>query len=468
MATTLTFLGAAGNVTGSRYLLETGGARVLIDCGLYQERNLMARNWEPFPVPPGTIDAVLLTHAHLDHSGLLPKFCREGFRGSVHATEATAEMVRIVLEDSARLQEEDAKFKKKRHQREGRKGPFPEEALYTVEDAQRCLPSLRPCAYDKTIAVARDVEAAFENVGHVLGASFIRLTVGRGLQRRTIVFSGDVGRRHMPILEDPGPIGQVDYLLTESTYGDRTHASDQQAVDDLARVVSETFKAGGNIVIPTFAIERAQDLLYHLNTLLLAGRIPHLATFLDSPMAIRVGEVFQRHRELYDREMAALVAGGQSPFDLPDLHLTRKAQDSKAINNIRGTVIILAGSGMCTGGRIKHHLAHNISRPESTILFVGYQAVGTLGRQIVDGAKEVRILGQTVPVKARIERIDGFSAHADRDELVAWLSTAKAAPKRTFVVHGEPEASSSFAALLGQRLGWSVTVPAYKDRVVLE
>lgn len=468
MAATLTFLGAAGNVTGSRYLIDTGESKVLVDCGLYQERDLRTRNWEAFPVSPREIDAVLLTHAHLDHSGLLPKLCREGFRGAVHTTSATAEMARIVLEDSAKLQEEDAKKKQKRHEREGRQGPFPEQALYTIQDVERCNKLWRPTQYGRPVAVARDVEAVFENIGHVFGASMIRVTVGQGGERRTVLFSGDVGRQHMPILEDPGPIGRTDYLLTESTYGDRTHASDEKAVDELARVVNQTVQAGGNLIIPTFAIERAQDLLYHLNSLVLANRIPHLTTFLDSPMAIDVGEVFERHRNLYDREMSTLVAHGQSPFDWPLLRLTRTGADSKAINHIRGTVIVMAGSGMCTGGRIKHHLAHNISRRESTILFVGYQAVGTLGRQIVDGTGEVRILGEVFPVRARIERIDGFSAHADRDELAAWFRTASAPPRHTFVTHGEPEASGSLVNLIGSQFGWQASAPAYNDRVVLE
>lgn len=469
MSLTLKFLGAAGNVTGSRHLLQADGTRVLVDCGLVQERHLAERNWSPFPVPPESLSAILLTHAHLDHSGLLPKLCRDGFRGPIYCTEATAEIGRIVLEDSGRLQEEDARFKTLRHRREGRQATDGETPLYTAADAVACAGRFAPVPYGQAVHLPGGLTATFNNGGHILGAAFVRVAVPRaGGGETAVLFSGDVGRWSVPFLEDPGGMGRVDYLVVESTYGDSTHPSEDDAAERLAGIVNAAVKAGGNVVIPTFAIERSQDLLYVLSELRHAGRIPPLMSVLDSPMAIRVNEVFRRHPELYDHEMRQLAREGRLPFDLPGLKSTRTTDESKTINSIRGTVIIMAGAGMCTGGRIKHHLAHNIARPESTILFVGYQAAGTLGRQIVDGAREVRIHGEMFPVRARIEQLHGFSAHADRDELLRWLSSATEPPRRAFVVHGEPQAAQAFAETVRRRLGWQVTVPAFGDEVVLD
>ena len=464
----LTFLGAARTVTGSRYLLEANGTRLLVDCGLCQERELQSRNWEPFPVRPKTVRAALFTHAHLDHCGLFPKFYREGFRGKAYCTAATSEIARLVLEDSARLQEESAQLKRERHRREGRTAPHPEVPLYGVEEARACEGCFSAVKYGLPVPLADGLEATFYNVGHVLGASFIRIVVRRDGKETAIVFSGDIGRWNMPILQDPALPAQADYLLVESTYGDRLHAPEGDTAALLAAEVNRVRDAGGNLVIPAFALERAQDVLFQLNELLLAGKIPHLMTFLDSPMAIGISEVFERHPELYDSEMASLVAQRNSPFDLPGLKYTRTTEESKAINHIRGSCIILAGAGMCTGGRIKHHLIHNITRPESTILFVGYQAASTLGRQIEEGAEEVRILGQNYPVRARVARLDGCSGHADRDELLRWLGGLKAPPKRIFVVHGEPEAALSFAGLLAKKPGWNALAPTYGQEFLLE
>ena len=464
----LTFLGAAQNVTGSRHLLEVNGARLLIDCGLYQERQFRERNWDPFVVPPSQLDAVLITHAHLDHCGRLPKLVKEGFAGKVYCTTATAELARIVLLDSAHIQEEDAEFKRKRHQREGRKGTHPEVPLYTVEDAEQTIPLFAPVRYEHPVKVADGIEASFHDAGHILGASMIKLQIRCDGEQRTILFSGDVGRWDKPILRDPTVFEQADYVLIESTYGDRVHDDSGNVENTLAEAINSTRRAGGNIVVPSFSIERSQDLVYHLNELLRSDRIPPLMAFLDSPMAIRVTEVFTRHPEMFDEEMTELINRNQSPFDFPGLNLARTTNESKAINNIRGTAIIIAGSGMCTGGRIKHHLVNNITREESTILFVGYQAHGTLGRIILDGADKVRILGQKYPVRANIARVPGFSGHADRQELLRWLQALKQPPRQVFVVHGEADAAMQFGTFVREKTGWNVSVPAYRDQVILD
>jgi len=463
----LRFLGAAQNVTGSRYLLEVNGSRILVDCGLYQERKLVERNWDPFPAPPDSIEAILLTHGHLDHCGFVPKLVHDGFRGKIFCTAATSEIVKIVILDSAHIQEEDAKFKKERHKREGRKGRYPEIPLYTQDDAKESFPLFAPVQYEKQVQITDGVKASFHDAGHILGSSMIKLQISEGKEVRTIIFSGDVGRWDKPILNDPTIFDEADYVLVESTYGDRLH-KDRKDIDELlCEIINSTRKAGGNIVIPSFALERAQEVLYHLNELLMEDRIPHLVVFLDSPMAINVTEVFKNHPELFDEEMMQLIRSGESPFDFPTLRMSRTTDESKAINHITGTAIIIAGSGMCVGGRIKHHLVHNISSPENTILFVGYQAVGTLGRQIVDGAAEVRILGGRHKVKARVEQINGFSAHADRNELLRWLSGLKKNPRHVFVTHGEPDAAKNFAGLLKEEKGWNVSVPEYKHEAIL-
>jgi len=467
MQARLRFLGAAQNVTGSRYCLQVNDLRLLIDCGLYQEREYRSRNWDPFPVPPETLDAVLLTHAHLDHCGLLPKLVRDGFRGPIYCTAATSDIAEIMLRDAARLQEEDAAFKKRRHEREGRKGPFPELPLYTLEDAEASLPLFSPVSYKQPVHVGDGVEVTFHDAGHVFGSSMIMVEVGQGVERRTILFSGDVGRCDKPILRDPTFFGEADYVVVESTYGDRLHENPEEVGSRLAEVVDQTLQSGGNILIPSFALERAQEVLYRLNELRHAGRIPRMLVFLDSPMAVSITDVFKRHPELYDQEMAELVDQNRSPFDFPGLKMIRTVDESKAINSIKGTAIIIAGSGMCTGGRIKHHLVTNIARRESTVLFVGYQAQGTLGRHIVDGADSVRILGQPYRVRAKIAQIHGFSAHADRDELFRWLSEIKRGPKHVFVTHGEPQVAESFSDFVRGKTGWDISVPAYGAEVSL-
>jgi metallo-beta-lactamase family protein len=464
----LTFLGAAQNVTGSQYLVQSDKTSFLVDCGLYQERELTGRNWSPFLFSPERLKAVLLTHAHLDHCGLLPRLAREGFNQAIYCTSATSEITRIMLLDSGKIQEEDADFKRRRHEKENRKGPYPEVPLYTRDDAEAVYPLFSPVKYGQTVQVGDGVEATFYDAGHVLGSAMVRLKIEQNGEARTVLFSGDVGRRNKPILNDPTFFEEADYVIVESTYGDRLLESPQDAANQLAEAINSTIKRGGNIVIPSFALERSQELLYYLNQFFLEGRIPRLPVFVDSPMAMDVTGVFERHPELFDQEMKKLLHQQRSPFDFPGLELTGTVEESKAINHIKGSVIIIAGSGMCTGGRIKHHLVNNIAKEENTILFVGYQAAGTLGRQIVNRAQRVRILGQYYPIKAKIAQLNGFSAHADRDGLVRWLSSLHKPPRRVFITHGELDASQHLAGLIRNRHGWETMVPSYQEQVFLD
>jgi metallo-beta-lactamase family protein len=459
----LKFLGANQQVTGSCSLVETENARVLVDCGLYQEREYLARNWDPFPVPPESIDMLLLTHVHLDHCGLIPKFVREGFSGPILLTSPSEDLLPIVLLDSARIHEEDASYKKKRHKREGRKGPYPEIPLYTVKDAERALPLVRTVPYEKSILLKDQWEVRFHDAGHILGSAIIELIVREKGRQETLLFSGDIGQWNRPLMKDPKTFEYADYIVMETTYGNRDHEDPEDVDKLLCDIIQDTAKRGGNVVIPTFAIERAQELLYHLGRLNRQNRIPFLMTFLDSPMALDVTEVFVRYQDSLDRDVQELLKAGKDPFGFPGLRLTRSTIESKSINSIRGSTIIMAGSGMCTGGRIKHHLIHNISRPESAILFVGYQARGTLGRQILEGKTEVRIHGKSYPVKAKIEQIQGFSAHAGKQDLFHWLDAFRSPPARLFLTHGEKESARSLSDMIHRKKGWKVTMPRYLD-----
>jgi len=457
------FLGANQQVTGSCYLLETETVRVLVDCGLYQEREYQARNWDPFPVSPETIDMLLLTHVHLDHCGLIPKLVREGFSGPILLTPPSKALLPIVLLDSARIQEEDASYKKKRHKKEGRKGPYPEIPLYTVEDAERALVLVKDVPYKKCIPLKDQWEVCFHDAGHILGSAIVEVIIREKGRQETVLFSGDLGQWNRPLMKDPALFDHGDYIVLETTYGNRDHDDPEDVDKLLCDVINETVESGGNVVIPTFAIERAQELLYHLGRLSRQNRIPYLMTFLDSPMALDVTEVFMQYQEYLDKDVLELLRAGKEPFGFPGLRLTRTTVESKSINSIRGSTIIMAGSGMCTGGRIKHHLVHNIGRQESTILFVGYQAQGTLGRQILDGKPEVRIHGINYPVRAKIEQIQGFSAHAGRQELFGWLDAFRSPPARLFLTHGEKESSQSFSDSIRRKKKWKVAIPKYLE-----
>jgi metallo-beta-lactamase family protein len=464
----LRFLGAAQNVTGSRHLLEIDGTKLLVDCGLYQERQFQERNWAPFAVPPESINGVFLTHAHLDHCGLLPKLVKDGFKGKIYCTGATAELARIILLDSARIQEEDAEYKLKRHKKQGKTGLHNDEPLYTVKDAEACFPYFEPVKYGQQINISDSIVVTLCDAGHVLGSSMIKVDVNINGDKRTILFTGDMGRPDRPIINDPSAPENADYLVIESTYGDRDHCESCDVKKQMADAINDTKERGGNIVVPTFALERSQEIMYYIKEMLVENTIPHLMIFLDSPMASHITEVFKHHQELFDAQAQEMVRNNSSPFEVPGLKVTATSEESKAINHITGTVMIISGSGMCTGGRIKHHLVNNISRKESTIMFVGYQAAGTLGRLIVDGAKKVRILGEEYKVKAKIVQISGFSAHADRNEMLNWLRKFKLPPKQVFLVHGEAESAKAFGVFLKEKTGWQVSVPAYEDQVVLD
>ncbi|MCF7668641.1 MAG: MBL fold metallo-hydrolase [Verrucomicrobia bacterium] len=468
MTATLQFLGAAKNVTGSRHLFKVNGLNLLVDCGLYQERQFRDRNWDKLPVAPSEIDAVFLTHAHLDHCGYLPKLVKDGFNGRVYCTPATAEIVRIILLDSAKIQEEDAAKKLKRHEREGRKGPHPEVPLYTIEDAEKTFPLFETVRYRQEIRPGAGIKVLFHDAGHVLGSSIIKMVFQDEDEERAILFSGDIGRNDHPILQDPTVCEKADYVLIESTYGDREHEPTQDIKDKIGEVLRRTFEAGGNVVVPSFALERSQELLYYINELVNEGKLDRPKVFLDSPMASKITDVFKNHPELFDDEMSEYIEMNRSPFTLPGLEMAGSAEESKKINDINSGAVIIAGSGMCTGGRIKHHLINNIERPECTVMFVGYQAEGTLGRLLVDGAKKARILGSMFPVNAAIERIHGFSAHADKNELLEWLTQMKTTPRHVFVVHGEHDAAEKFGHFLTEKTQWRVTVPEYLQKIDLD
>jgi metallo-beta-lactamase family protein len=463
----LYFLGANRQVTGSRYVLESGEKQVLIDCGMFQEREFQVRNWEPSPIPPRDLDAMLLTHAHLDHCGLIPRLAKEGFRGPIYCTQPTAPLTEIILRDSAEIQMEDLGYKRKRHAREGRVGQHSYDLLYSEADVDHCLGQFRVVRYRQPIRISDSISAVFHDAGHILGSSMLELQVTEGGSPRTVLFSGDVGQRNKPIIHDPTLFQLADIVVMESTYGDREHEERGDIESQLAHAVNETVERGGNIVIPTFAVERAQELMWYFSRLLYSRRIPDVPIYLDSPMSLDVTEIYRKFPDYFDLDTWRMIQSRESPLRFPGLRFARSVEESKAINRTKGSAIIMASSGMCNAGRIKHHLKANIGRPESTILFVGFQSHGTLGRQIVDGQPKVRIHNEIFQVKAHIDRIYGFSGHADRTGLLQWLGHLKRAPQRVFLTHGEEEAALSLARHIDEVMKWPVSVPNFRDVVEL-
>ncbi len=455
------FHGADRGVTGSCHLVTCAGRRVLIDCGLYQGgRELDEENREPFGFDPATVDFLLLTHAHLDHCGRIPLLVKAGFRGEIITTAASRELARLVMLDAAHIHEEDAAHRARQAARHGHQ---PEEItpLYTTLDALNSLDNFgRTAAYGEPLELAPGLRATFMDAGHILGSASILLELEEQGRRRRVLFSGDLGYGGRVILRDPAPPPAADVVVMETTYGDRCHKALAPSVEELYEAVNDTFRRGGNVVIPSFALERSQEILYYLREGVEQGHLPAtMHVFLDSPMAISATEIFRRHPECYDAEAAELFREGRDPFCVPGLRFTRETAESMAINRISGGALIMAGSGMCTGGRVRHHLKHNLWRHDSSVIFVGYAARGTLARRIVDGARSVHIFREEIPVRARIHTIGGFSAHADRDQLLAWHRRT-GDPARTFLVHGEEEAMAHFARHLERT---EVTMPGLHE-----
>ncbi len=445
----LSFHGADHDVTGSCHMIECAGKQILIDCGLFQgERELAEENAEPFGFNPADIDFLLLTHAHLDHCGRLPLLVKSGFRGEIITSAASHELARLVMLDAGHLQEEEARNNARHASRRGNHSES-NVPLYTELDALDTLDYFgRKAMYDQPQDLAPGVRATFLDAGHILGSACIYLELEEKGRRRTVLFSGDLGNNNRPILRDPSSPPKADVVVMETTYGDRLHKPIDQSVEELYTAIADTFKRGGNVIIPTFALERAQEILFFLREGVEKSRLPRsMQVFLDSPMAISATAIFERHPECYDEETSKIFREGHDPLSLPGLHFTREAQDSIAINRFGGGAVIMAGSGMCTGGRIRHHLKHNLWRADSSVVFVGYAASGTLARKIIDGATHVHLFGEEIPVNAGIHTINGFSAHADQAELLAWHRQI-GAPERTFLVHGEQETMRRFSSLL--------------------
>jgi metallo-beta-lactamase family protein len=448
----LTFLGAAGTVTGAKFLLASDGARVLLECGMFQGlRQLRERNWMPPAVDPQRLDAVVLSHAHIDHSGYLPRLVRDGFAGPIHCSRGTADLLRIMLPDAAKLQEEEAEFRN----RTGATAHRPALPLFTTEDAERALRQVRPAAFAAPLEAAPGVSATLRPSGHILGASIVVIEAGG----RRLVYSGDLGRYGVPIMRDPEPIEEADTLLVESTYGNRTHPPDD-GTSVLAGAVRRAVQQRGWLLVPAFAIGRTQELLFLLRRLEQQGAIPKLPVYLDSPMGIEATAIYARHPDEHDAETTRVAADGGRPFVPARFHLSRTVGDSKRLNDLDGPVIVIAGSGMATGGRVLHHLRNHAGDPGTTILFVGYQAAGTRGRQLRDGASTVRIFGETVPVRATVLATDALSAHADRTELLKWLGHFRRPPSMTYCVHGEPEAAGALRDAIATDLRWPAAVAA--------
>lgn len=451
----LGFLGAAGEVTGSCFLLQGAGARFLVDCGMVQGgREAAARNRKAFDFDPASIDFVLLTHAHIDHSGLLPKLVRDGFTGPIYATPATQELLGVMLPDSGHIHESSARREARR------KGHQAAPPLYTVRDAERSLEQVRAVDYGIEFRPDPAVRVRFRNAGHILGSAIIEIhvqEVGRSLK---LVFSGDLGQPGRPILQDPETVDSADIVVLESTYGNRDHPDPTAVEEDMIALVERTLNAGGgNVIMPAFAVGRTQQIIYLLHQLVRDGRLRRPMIFVDSPMATEVTHITRRHPELFDADALALVDWHGQASNRPWLHFTRSVEESKALNRVRSGAIIISASGMCEAGRVRHHLLHNLPRPECAVLLPGFQAWGTLGRRLVDGAQSVRLFSRDVPVRAAIHQVPGLSAHADRGALLAWASAFRTPPREAFIVHGEPPGAQTLAAELRRRLGWSVSVP---------
>lgn len=461
MSATLTFLGGAGTVTGSKYLIEANGQRMLLDCGLFQGlKNLRERNRKAQPFDAASVACVVLSHGHLDHSGYLPLLVKNGFRGPIFCTAATKDLLEVLLLDSAKLQQEDA-AQANRHGYSKHKPALP---LYTEEDARRALGLVEARSYGTPFRIGPLGEALLRRAGHILGSATVELNLG-GEDCCRLAFSGDLGRWNRPIIRDPEFVPQADVLLVESTYGNRTHAKESE--ETLVRVITETAHRGGAVIVPSFAIGRTQELIWTIRKLENEGRLPLISVYVDSPMGIDVTRIYCEHPEDHDLDMKLLMDEQRCPLCCRQYHLVRTAQESKGLNEKDGPMVIIAGSGMATGGRVLHHLKQRLPDHRNTVLLVGYQAAGTRGRALQEGARFVRIHGSDIPVRAHVETVDGLSAHADQGELLRWMQGFERPPRQTYVVHGEPGPAQALATAIGEQLGWKVQVAEDGATVVL-
>lgn len=462
MNVTAKFLGGSGAVTGSKYLIDLGNFEFLVDCGLFQgPKELRERNWDKFPMPLDQLEAVVLTHAHLDHSGYLPKLVKQGFRGPIYCTEATAELVKILLLDSGKLQEEEAEFARKkgysRHE-----NPQP---LYTMEDAEAVFPLLVPHAFDNPFSIHSAIDVTFFHAGHILGAAIVKFVIKGDSQTKKLIFSGDLGRFNDPVLFPPTLIPKADILWIESTYGNKKSPTNKPE-DELAAAILDVFERDGLVIIPAFAVGRTQLLLFHIYQLMEKGKIPKVPVFLDSPMAIDATKLYMDFHTDH-RLSAMLEEENEHLFKHAQLHYFQKQEQSVTLNEFRGRGIIISASGMATGGRVLHHLFHHLPHEKNGVIMVGFQAEGTRGRRLLDNEPSLRIYGVEVPVKAKIYQIEGLSAHADQNELMEWAEGFCEKPKRVFVVHGEKESSEALAFKLKEELGWNTVIPQYLESFVL-
>ena len=469
----ISFLGAAKIVTGSNFLIETKNTKFLIDCGMFQgSKSINRMNYEPFSFNPGEIDFMVLSHAHIDHSGRIPKLTKKGFKGNIYTTKATTDLCSIMLPDSGHIQEMENKWDNRKRRRSGGKL---REPLYTVKEAEESLKYFKPVLYNQKIKLSEEVTLRFRDAGHILGSAIIELWIKEEEGKETkLVFSGDLGRRDRPILRDPSIIDEADYLIVESTYGNKLHHPSEDDAKELISIINATAKRGGNVVIPSFAVERAQDIIYELNkyyTEYVKSKDQNFLSvpvYVDSPLTVSATEIFLRNPDCFDEDTLKLINIGNNPLDFRNLKFTRTTEESKQINFSKESKVIISASGMCTAGRIKHHLKHNLWRKESSIVFVGYQANGTLGRRIKEGEKVVKIFGEEIQVNAEIHSLEGFSGHADKEGILQWIKSFKSKPQKIFVVHGEEEATEEISRKIKEELNIVTYIPELGESLSIE
>jgi len=468
----ISFLGAAKLVTGSNYLIETKNCKFVMECGMFQGSKSIGRlNYQPFAYNPGDIDFMLLSHAHIDHSGRIPKLVKDGFKGKIYCTKATEDLCSIMLPDSGYIQEMETKWDNRKRKRSGRKL---REPLYTVEEAKKSIKHFRPVLYDQTIKINEEITVRFVDAGHILGSAIIELWIKEDGKEIKLVFSGDLGRRNRPILRDLSRIQKADYIIVESTYGNKKNHPSENDAGELISIINNTVKKGGNVVIPSFAVERAQDIIYELNKYYdesiksVDKDFLQVPVYIDSPLTVSATEIFERNPDCFDEKTLELIKTGDNPLDFRNLIFTRNVEESKQINKTPESKVIISASGMCSAGRIKHHLKHNLWRKESSIVFVGYQAEGTLGRRIKEGEKSVKLFGEEIQANAKIYTLDGFSGHADKEGIMWWLEGFENKPKKIFIVHGEEEASREISKKIEEELNIVTYIPELGDTLIVE